>query len=138
MSNTAWLISFFQAVSSVAAILRSGDVSAEEVNAAKAALFTNSISYLESGANRLRSMGWQTAALGSKNVAGEDAMATMIQTVSVGDVQVISRNLSVYGFSYCAFIIIELFQAAAKKLSSGKLSMGAVGNLSQVPYLDSL
>ena len=30
------------------------------------------------------------------------------------------------------------FQAAAKKLSSAKLSMGACGNLSAVPYLDSL
>jgi hypothetical protein len=29
-------------------------------------------------------------------------------------------------------------QAAAKKLSSAKLSMGACGNLSAVPYLDSL
>ena len=30
------------------------------------------------------------------------------------------------------------FQAAAKKLSSAKLSMGACGNLSTVPFLDSL
>lgn len=29
-------------------------------------------------------------------------------------------------------------QAAAKKLSSSKLAMGATGNLSTVPYLDSL
>ena len=29
-------------------------------------------------------------------------------------------------------------QAAAKKLSSATFSMGAVGNLSTVPYLDSL
>eukprot|EP00094_Tigriopus_californicus_P008221 TCALIF_07917-PA protein Name:"Similar to UQCRC2 Cytochrome b-c1 complex subunit 2, mitochondrial (Bos taurus)" AED:0.13 eAED:0.13 QI:0/0.75/0.8/0.8/1/1/5/295/424 len=104
-----------EAISSLAATLRSGDVTAEEVNAAKATLLTNSLSYLESGANRLRSMGWQTAALGSTSVSGEDAFATMIQSVSVGDVQ-----------------------AAAKKLSSGKLSMGAAGNLSQVPYLDTL
>ena len=30
------------------------------------------------------------------------------------------------------------FQAVAKKLASGKLSMSAVGNLSTVPYLDTL
>lgn len=51
---------------------------------------------------------------GQEIVTGQ-SMADIAQGVSLGDVQ-----------------------AVAKRLSSGKLSMSAVGNLETVPYLDTL
>ena len=54
-------------------------------------------------------------ALLTKTITTEDQMPELVKSITVGDVQ-----------------------AVAKKLSSGKLSMSAVGNLKTVPYLDKL
>ena len=50
----------------------------------------------------------------------------------------LKKDLSVLSTKYKRIPKLKKFQAVAKKLASGKLSMSAVGNLSTVPYLDTL
>ena len=67
----------------------------------------------------------------------------LIAGITTADVQVINQSVEIitihcdtFGTKYVYLSLF--FQAAAKKLSSAKLSMGACGNLSTVPFLDSL
>ena len=70
----------------------------------------------------------------------------LIAGITTADVQVTNQSLEVllncrHMFLWhfqCKMHLMFFFQAAAKKLSSAKLSMGACGNLSTVPFLDSL
>ena len=80
-------------------------------------------------------------ALGTQAMnGGGDDIETLMTMVSVSDVTVnknflyerIEMDLIVYG------TILFLLQAVAKKLANGKLSMAAAGNLSNVPYLDTM
>ena len=72
----------------------------------------------------------------SGEVMPAEKVPELIAGITTADVQVTNLvvNLCCAGNAY-----LNLFlQAAAKKLSSAKLSMGACGNLSTVPFLDSL
>jgi len=100
-------------VSKVAAALRSVSVTDAEVKAAKNAL---TIEWNEQMNSKLRGEILAYSAIhGFSDYMSEAACLDALAQVTVGDVQ-----------------------AAAKKVSSGKLSMGAVGNLGTVPYLDTL
>lgn len=103
-----------QVVGKVAAALRSLSVSEAEVQAAKRAMVLETQEASMSSTVRAAQLASATLAGGAEG-AEVDSLINAIQGVSVADVQ-----------------------AAAKKLSNGKLSMGAYGNLSTVPHLDAL
>jgi len=100
-------------VGAVAAALRSAAVTDEEVAAAKKIMLADIYTLLEDPLQQVENMGAQV--LMSGDVMPADKLPELIGGLTTADVQ-----------------------AAAKKLSSATLSMGAVGNLSTVPHLDSL
>jgi len=100
-------------VSAVAAALRSASVSEAEVNAAKRNLIADVLSVQGNAASLIEDVGTQVLLAG--DVIQADKIPELVNGVGVGDVQ-----------------------AAAKKLASSKLALGAVGNLSTVPHVDSL
>jgi len=99
-------------LSEVVAALRGLTITDEDLKAAKKVLMIELSETMLSPAGVVESIGSQT-------MYGLDAdsntKADLLSTITVSDVQ-----------------------AAAKKFSSGKLSMSAVGNLKSVPYLDTL
>merc|ERR1712110_180371 len=99
-------------VSAVAAALRSVTVSADEFAAAKKQC---AIEIAEMGLNPMMQVEMIASAMETPDLTSFDAVANIIDQVSLADVQ-----------------------AAAKKLSNAKLSLGACGNLANVPYADSL
>jgi len=100
-----------KAVQALAKVLRSAAVTEQELTGAKKALIMSSEQCASNPAILGSFIG--AAALSGGNISVNQAAA--INSVTMGDVQ-----------------------AVAKKLASGKLSMSAVGNLSTVPYLDTL
>lgn len=100
-------------VGGVAAALRQASVTDEEVAAAKKNMLADVYTMLESPLALIENIGSQV--LLSGDVMPSDKVPELIAGVTTADVQ-----------------------AAAKKLSSAKLSLAATGNLSTVPYLDSL
>merc|ERR1712123_51936 len=100
-------------VAAVAAALRTASVTDEEVAAAKKIMLADVYTLLEDPLQQVENMGAQV--LMSGDVMPVDKLPELIGGLTTADVQ-----------------------AAAKKLPSAKLSMGAVGNLSTVPYVDSL
>jgi len=100
-------------VSAVASALRSVSVSEAEVAAAKKNLIADVFTVQGSSASLVEDIGTQVLLAG--DVIPTEKIAELINGVGTGDVQ-----------------------AAAKKLASSKLSMGAVGNLSTTPYVDAL
>ena len=129
--------------------VRSAAVTEQELAGAKKALILAS----EERASNPASLG---AFIGAAAISGGSVAATQaaaINTVALGDVQV-SKQLHFPGLHVWELLFLEVlrvarnvhiaywqnenFQAVAKKLASGKLSMSAVGNLSTVPYLDTL
>merc|ERR1711893_265094 len=102
-----------KAVSAVVSALRSVSVTDEQVAGAKNRLLADLYTLLENPLDLIENMGAQ--ALVSGDVMPLEKYPEIIKGISTADVQ-----------------------AAAKKLAGSKLAMGAVGNLSSVPYLDSL
>lgn len=100
-------------VGGVAAALRSVSVTDEEVAAAKKNMLSDVYTMLESPLNLIENIGSQV--LLSGDVMPAEKIPELIAGLTTADVQ-----------------------AAAKKLSAAKFSLGAVGNLSTVPFLDSL
>jgi len=100
-----------KAVQALAKVLRSAAVTEQELTGAKKALVLAS----EERASNPAALGSLLGASALSGGAVSLGQAAAINSVSMGDVQ-----------------------AVAKKLASGKLSMSAVGNLSTVPYLDTL
>jgi len=100
-------------VEGVAAAIRSANVTDEEVAAAKKKLLVDIYSIYEESANRAEDIGAQILLAG--DVVPDEKIPDLLSGVTTADVQ-----------------------AAADKLAGAKLSLAAVGNLSTVPYLDSL
>jgi len=100
-------------VENVAAALRSAAVTDEEVEAAKKNMLADVFTMLESPLNQVENYGSQILLSGA--VMPTEKVPELIAGLTTADVQ-----------------------AAAKSLSNASLSMGAVGNLSTVPYLDTL
>jgi len=100
-------------VSAVAAALRSVSVTEAEVAAAKKNLISDVLSFQGNSANLLEDMG--TQALLAGDVVQADKIPELVNGVGLADVQ-----------------------AAAKRLAGSQLAMGATGNLSTVPYVNSL
>jgi len=100
-------------VGTVASALRNCSVTEEEVAAAKKNILVDVYTTLESPALRIEDIGTQVLLAG--DVIPVEKVAALISEVSTADVQ-----------------------AAAKRLSTAKLSLGAVGNLSTVPHVDAL
>merc|ERR1719323_829247 len=99
-------------VSEVVAALRGLTITDEDLKAAKKGLLIDMSETMLSPAGVVESIGTQMMyGLDSDS----NAAADLLSTITVSDVQ-----------------------AAAKKFSSGKLSMSAIGNLKSVPYLDTL
>jgi len=96
----------------VAAALRGVSVSAEEFAAAKKQCF---VELAELGMSPLVQVEMIAGAMETPELTSMGAAHAIIEQVTLADVQ-----------------------AAAKKLSNAKLSVGAVGNLSNVPYADTL
>ena len=75
----------------------------------------------------------------SGEVMPAEKVPELIAGITTADVQVTNPCFQTALSKFCFTSDLTLFfQAAAKKLSSAKLSMGACGNLSTVPFLDSL
>merc|ERR1719410_186403 len=102
-----------KAVSAVVSALRSVSVTEEQVAGAKNQLLADIYTLMEDPLQTVENMGVQL--LVSGDVMSVDKYPDVIKGISTADVQ-----------------------AAAKKLAGSKLAMGAVGNLSMVPHLDSL
>jgi len=100
-------------VSAVAAALRSISVTEADVASGKKNLIADVLSFQGNSANLLEDMGAQ--ALLSGDVVQADKLLQLVHGVGLADVQ-----------------------AAAKRLASSKLALGATGNLSTVPYASSL
>merc|ERR1711915_1092620 len=100
-------------VEAVAAALRSATVTEAEVAAAKKNLIADVLSVQGNAASLIEDIGTQVLLAG--DVIPSDKIAELVNGVGTADVQ-----------------------AAAKRLASSKLAMGAVGNLSTTPYVDSL
>jgi len=97
----------------VAAAIRSISVNEGEVAAAKKNLIADVLEMQSSPATLLEDIGTQVLLAG--DVIQAEKIPELVNGVGLADVQ-----------------------AAAKKLSSSKLAMGATGNLSTCPYVDSL
>lgn len=93
--------------------LRSLNVTEADVARGKAGAYAWIAEYLENHCTLVFDLGEQAALLGK--IHKKDEILAAIDSVSVSDVQ-----------------------AAARKVASGKLAVGAVGNLSSVPYLCNL
>jgi len=100
-------------VPAVVAALRSVSVTEEDVAAAKKNLIADVLDVQGNSASLLEDIGTQLLMAG--DVIQAEKIPELVNGVGLADVQ-----------------------AAAKKLSSSKLAMGAVGNLSTCPYVDSL
>jgi len=100
-------------VGAVASTIRNITVTEEEVSAAKNNLLIDCYRLMESPATQVETYGSQALIAG--DILPVEKIPELVAGVTVADVQ-----------------------AAAKKLSTAKLSLGAVGNLSTVPYVDSL
>merc|ERR1711874_204407 len=100
-------------VSAVVAALRSLTVSEAQVAGAKKQLLADIYTLMEDPLQTVENMGVQL--LVSGDVMPVEKYPDVIKGISTADVQ-----------------------AAAKKLAGSKLAMGAVGNLSTVPHLDTL
>lgn len=98
-----------QVVPEVVSALRSLSISQEELASAKKALSIEHSEAMLKPVSLVESLGAHTL------VGGGEDIETLLPMVSVSDVQ-----------------------AVAKRLTTGKLSMAATGNLSKVPYLDSM
>jgi len=99
-------------VTKVAQALRSVNVTEAEFKAAKNACMVN---MAEHSMNQEASLEMIAGSLYHADIDSFEAAGNLMDTITLADVQ-----------------------AAAKKLSNAKLSMGAYGNLSNVPYVDSL
>lgn len=102
-----------KAVSAVVAALRSVSVTEEQVAGAKKQLLADIYTLMEDPLQTVENMGVQL--LVSGDVMPVEKYPDVIKGITTADVQ-----------------------AAAKKLAGSKLAMGAVGNLSTVPFLDTL
>ncbi|XP_053682906.1 cytochrome b-c1 complex subunit 2, mitochondrial [Sabethes cyaneus] len=102
-----------QAVEAGVKGLKSLSVSDADVARGKAVTLAWILDYLENHSTLAFDLGEQAALLGQ--IYGKNELAAAINGVTTGDVQ-----------------------AAAKKVASSKLAIGAVGNLSSVPYLCNL
>lgn len=100
-------------VAAVAAALRSATVTEAEVAAAKKNLIADVLSVQGNTASLIEDIGTQVLLAG--DVIQADKIPELVNGVSVADVQ-----------------------TAAKRLAGSKLAMGAAGNLSTTPYVDSL
>jgi len=100
-------------VPAVAAALRSVSVTEAEVAAAKKNLIADVLNVQDNALSLVEDIGTQVLLAG--DVIQSDKVPDLVNGVSVADVQ-----------------------AAAKRLAGSKLAMGAVGNLSTTPYVDSL
>jgi len=103
-----------EVVSKVAAVLRSVSVTDAEVKAAKKA-FSHEVTEHMLNSNTKAETLARHAAYGLSDIMTAQSLLDAVAVATVADVQ-----------------------ALAKKLANGKLSMGAVGNLGTVPYLDTL
>jgi len=102
-----------KAISAVVKALRGASVTEEQVAGAKKQLLADVYTVMEDPLQQVENMGMQL--LVSGDVMPVEKYPEIIKGISTADVQ-----------------------AAAKKLASSQLAMGSVGNLSTVPYLDSL
>lgn len=93
--------------------LKSGSVSDADVARGKAQLKVDVLSKLENDASLVEDLGQQGALF--KSIQNKSAILSAIDGLSASDVN-----------------------AVARKAASGKLSIGAVGNLRNVPYIDQL
>lgn len=100
-------------VSAVAAALRSANVTEAEVAAAKKKLIADVYAVQGTAASLVEDIGTQVLLAGDVVQAGK--VLELLNGVTVADVQ-----------------------AAAKRLASAKLALGATGNLSTTPYLETL
>jgi len=100
-------------VPAIAAALRSVSVTEAEVAAAKKNLIADVLNVQDNALSLVEDIGTQVLLAG--DVIQSDKVPDLVNGVSVADVQ-----------------------AAAKRLAGSKLAMGAVGNLSTTPYVDSL
>merc|ERR1712113_213458 len=98
---------------SVVSALRAASVTEEQVAGARNQLLSDVYTLMEDPLQLVENMGVQL--LVSGDVMPVEKYPEIIKVISTADVQ-----------------------AAAKKLAGAKLAMGAIGNLSSVPYLDSL
>ncbi|XP_023168398.1 cytochrome b-c1 complex subunit 2, mitochondrial [Drosophila hydei] len=102
-----------KAVEFLVRALKSGTVSDKDVARGKALLKARAISNYSSDSGLIKQIGRQAAL--TRNVLEADALVAAIDSVSLQQVQ-----------------------AAAKKVAGSKLSVGAIGNLANVPYASDL
>ncbi|XP_059609242.1 cytochrome b-c1 complex subunit 2, mitochondrial [Phlebotomus argentipes] len=102
-----------KAIEAALKTLRTGSLSSEDIARGKTQFKNDFLYYVENGENFATDMGAQAALCGA--VLSPDAIVAEIDAVSASDVN-----------------------AAAKKVASAKLALGAVGNLATVPHVHEL
>lgn len=122
--------------------LRSPNISDADINRGKTELKAAVLYGVESNQGLLENITQQALLKGK--VSSPSSVAAEIDKISSADVQNVSDNLlfvvlfrfKVYMKQRCNWKCI-CFQAALK-LSTGKMSMGAIGDLRTVPYIDEM
>ena len=119
-----------KAVGAVVAALRSLTVTETQVAGAKKQLLADIYTLMEDPLQTVENMGVQ---VGPPTSLRPFSSIACLQLLVSGDVMPVEKYPDVIKGITTADV-----QAAAKKLAGSKLAMGAVGNLSTVPHLDSL
>lgn len=131
------MIFYFQGVKAALQALKSANVSAADLTRGKEQLKRAVLESVETQSTLLGEIQAQSLLTGNV-VAARDLIAA-IDGVSASDVNAVSCRLlqSQILIALITFSSLLEFQVA-KKLSSGKLSVGAVGNLETVPHVSEL
>lgn len=124
-----------QAIDAAVKALKQGSVSNADLTRAKEQLKAAVLHELDAGSRLVSDIGAQAVLLG--NVQSAAQIVAAIDAVSDADVNAVSTENRE---PHCLELnICFVFRSqAAKKVASGKWSVGAVGNLANVPHINQL
>lgn len=127
-----------QAIDAAVKALQQGSVSNGDVTRAKEQLKVAVLNELESGSRLVSDIAAQAVLLGQVHSASQIVAA--IDSVTAADVNAVSvvRPSCVCHLMFGDVIFFQFHSQAAKKVACGKWSIGAVGNLANVPHVNQL
>lgn len=117
----------------VVEILKRGRISEDDFQRGKNQLKASVLMALESGQTAIEDIGYQALLTGC--VSNACQIASSVDGITLEDVNAVSIYVHITGI--CEKKILRIFQVA-QRVAGSKLSMGCVGNLYCVPFLDEL